>query len=67
VRYSTLFKRVLDCPKAFTQANLNTPCYLKAPPGMKIPIGWCIELLKSPSTDSSKPADCFINCWLCSY
>jgi hypothetical protein len=42
-----LFKRHLDCPKAFTQADLDTPCYMKAPPGMKIPIGWCIELLKS--------------------
>jgi hypothetical protein len=47
VRYNTLFKRHLDCPKAFTQADLNTPCYLMAPTGMEIPIGWCIELLKS--------------------
>jgi hypothetical protein len=35
-----LFKRHLDCPKAFTQADLDTPCNMKAPPGMKIPIGW---------------------------
>jgi hypothetical protein len=43
VRYSTLrillalaahyalFKRHLDCPKAFTQADLDTPCYMKTP------------------------------------
>jgi hypothetical protein len=59
VRYSTLrillalaahyglFKRHLHCPKTFTQADLETPCSMKAPPGMKMPIGWCIELLKS--------------------
>jgi hypothetical protein len=59
VRYSTLrillalaahyalFKRHLDCPKAFTQADLDTPCYMKTPPGMKVPVGFCIELLKS--------------------
>jgi hypothetical protein len=60
VRYSTLrillamaahyglFKRHLDCPKAFTQADLDTPCYMKPPPpGMKVPSGFCIELLKS--------------------
>jgi hypothetical protein len=42
-----LFKRHLDCPKAFTQADLDTPCYMKTPPGMKVPVGFCIELLKS--------------------
>jgi hypothetical protein len=60
VRYSTLrillamaahyglFKRHLDCPKAFTQADLDTPCYMKPHPGiMKVPSGFCIELLKS--------------------
>jgi hypothetical protein len=59
VRYSTLrmllalaahygmFKRHLDCPKAFTQANLDTPCFMKPPPGMKIPAGHCLRLHKS--------------------
>jgi hypothetical protein len=59
VRYSTLrillalaahygmFKRHLDCPKAFTQADLDTPCYMKPPPGMKVPSGFCLELVKS--------------------
>jgi hypothetical protein len=42
-----LFKRHLDCPKAFTQADLDTPCYMKAPAGMKIPHGKCLKLLKS--------------------
>jgi hypothetical protein len=49
VRYSTLrillalaahyalFKRHLDCPKAFTQADLDTPCYMKTPPGHEGP------------------------------
>ena len=59
VRYSTLriilalaaqyslFKRHLDCPKAFTQADLDTVCYMKPPPGMKLPKGKCIKLHKS--------------------
>jgi hypothetical protein len=59
VRYSTLrillalaahygmFKRHLDCPKAFTQADLDTPCYMKPPPGMKVRSGFCLELVKS--------------------
>jgi hypothetical protein len=61
VRYSTLrillalaahyglFKRHLDCdcPKAFTQADLDTPCYMKPPPGMSIAPGFCLKLLKS--------------------
>ena len=59
VRYSTLcivlaiaahyglFKRHLDCPKAFTQADLGTPCYMKPPPGMKLPRGKCLRLYKS--------------------
>ena len=59
VRYSTLrivlaiaahyglFKRHLDCPKAFTQADLDTPCYMKPPPGMKLPRGKCLRLHKS--------------------
>jgi hypothetical protein len=59
VRYSTLrlllalaaryglYKRHLDCPKAFTQANLDTPCYMKPPPGMSIGPGYCLKLLKS--------------------
>jgi hypothetical protein len=59
VRYSTLrlilalcahygmFKRHLDCPKAFTQADLDTPVYMKAPTGVKIPHGMCFEMLKS--------------------
>lgn len=59
VRYSTvriilaicahyaLFKRHLDCPKAFTQADLDTPCYVKAPPGLNLPKGKCFKLLKS--------------------
>ena len=61
VRYSTirivlalsahygLFKRHLDCPKAFTQADLDTPCYMKPPPGMKLPRGKCL-CLKNRST-----------------
>jgi hypothetical protein len=59
VRYSTLrlilalcahygmYKRHLDCPKAFTQAELDTPVYMKAPAGVKIPFGMCFEMLKS--------------------
>ena len=59
VRYSTvriilalcahygLYKRHLDCPKAFAQADLDTTCYCKAPPGMKLPHGKCFEVLKS--------------------
>jgi hypothetical protein len=59
VRYSTvrivfalcahycLFTRHLDCPKAFTQADLDTPIYLRAPPGVKIPFGCCFKVLKS--------------------
>ena len=59
VRYSTLrvvlalaahyglYKRHLDCPKAFTQATLDVPCYMKPPPGIKIPRGKCLKLLKS--------------------
>jgi hypothetical protein len=62
VRYSTLrillalaahygmFKRHLDCPKAFRQADLDTPCYMKPPPGMKVPSGFCLELVKSIKT-----------------
>ena len=59
VRYSTLkmllalsahydlYKRHLDCPKAFTQADSDTPCYMKPPPGMKLPCGKCLRLHKS--------------------
>ena len=59
VRYSTvrivfalcahyrLHTRHLDCPKAFTQADLDVPIYIKAPPGMKIPAGMCLKILKS--------------------
>ena len=59
VRYSTLrvipalaahyglYKRYLDCPKAFTQADSDTPCYMKPPPGMKYPNGKCLKLHKS--------------------
>jgi hypothetical protein len=59
VRYSTLrilfalaahygmYKRHLDCPKAFTQADLDTPCYMKPPPGMKMKAGQCLKLHKS--------------------
>ena len=42
-----LFKRHLDCSKAFTQADLDTPCYMKPPPGMKLPKGKCLKLHKS--------------------
>ena len=59
VRYSTLrvilaleahyglYKRHLDCPKAFTQADLDTPCFTKPPPGMKLLKGQCLKLHKS--------------------
>jgi hypothetical protein len=59
VRYSTvriilalcahygLYKRHFDAPKAFTQADLDTPCYMKAPTCVKIPKGSCLMLKKS--------------------
>jgi hypothetical protein len=59
IRYSTLriilalcahyglYKRHMDAPKAFTQAKLDTPCYMKAPPGVTIAKGMCFILYKS--------------------
>ena len=59
VRYSTLrvvlalsahcglYKRHLDCPYAFTQADLDIPCFMKPPPDMKLPRGKCLRLHKS--------------------
>ena len=37
----------IDIPKAFTQATLDTPCYMRAPTGMKLAAGKCLKLLKS--------------------
>jgi hypothetical protein len=42
-----LFKRHLDCPKAFIQADLDVPIYMKPPKGMKVPRGKVLLLLKS--------------------
>jgi hypothetical protein len=70
VRYSTirvilalcahygLMKRHFDAPKAFTQAELDTPCYMKAPPCVRLPKGHCFQLKKS--VYGLKQAS---NCW----
>ena len=42
-----LYKRHLDCLKVFTQADLNTLCYIKPPPGMKLSSGKRLRLHKS--------------------
>ena len=59
VRYSTirlllalcahygLYKCHLDAPKAFTQADLDTPLFIKAPPGIHLPAGQVFRLKRS--------------------
>jgi hypothetical protein len=42
-----LYKTHLDTPKAFTQADLDTPLYMKAPPGINIPKGKVFKLKRS--------------------
>ena len=42
-----LYKTHLDAPKAFTQADLDTPLYMKPPPGIKLPKGKVFKLHKS--------------------
>jgi hypothetical protein len=42
-----LYKTHLDTPKAFTQTDLDTPLYMKAPPGIHLPKGKVFKLKRS--------------------